>query len=161
MLSPLADLRCPGLAWGLELGDRGRGSQGRNGTWVQGSGLLCRIILHPIFPTLPVFIYLCIKNFFLFWATLHCMWDFDSLTRDRTLTPCIRSRVLNHCITREVPAACTLNISEMWCFCLQKTRLSKPKILFLKLDSKLWATFQEQKKLIQIHWVCVSVQLSV
>ena len=60
----------------------------------------------------------------------HGMWDFDSLTRDRTLAPCIGSRVLNHCIARKVPAACTLSISEMWCFCLQKTRLSKSKILF-------------------------------
>ena len=92
-------------------------------------------------PNTP-FIYLFIykkkkkKKVFFFWPhSMSCGILIPWPGRDRTLTPCIGSRVLNHCITREVPAALlghTLNISEMWCFCLQKTRLSKPKILFLK-----------------------------
>ena len=39
--------------------------------------------------------------FFFFWTMLHGMWDLSSSTRDRTLTPCSRSRVLT---TRSPPA---------------------------------------------------------
>ena len=31
------------------------------------------------------------------------MWDFSSLTRDRTLVPCIERQILNHWNTRDVP----------------------------------------------------------
>ena len=140
--------------------------------WHLGPGLKIALQNYPAShlpntPCIYLFIYFLKKIFLFFWPhSMACGILIPWPGRDRTLTPCIGSRVLNHCIAREVPAALlghTLNISEMWCFCLQKTRLSKPKILFLKLDSKLWTTFQEQKKLIQIHWVpvCVSVQMSV
>ena len=36
-----------------------------------------------------------------FW--LRGMWDLSSLTRDRTRTPCIGRRSLNHWTAREVP----------------------------------------------------------
>ena len=34
------------------------------------------------------------------------MWDFSCLTRDQTCVPCIGRHVLNHWMTREVPADC-------------------------------------------------------
>ena len=38
-----------------------------------------------------------------FW--LQDMWDFNSLTRDQTCTPCVGKRSLNHWTTRDVPAS--------------------------------------------------------
>jgi len=34
---------------------------------------------------------------------LQGMWDLSSLTRDRTLVPCVAGQILNHWTTREVP----------------------------------------------------------
>ena len=45
-----------------------------------------------------------------FW--LRGMWDLSSPTRDRTRTPCIGMRSLNHWTTREVPG-CYYNVVTM------------------------------------------------
>ena len=39
------------------------------------------------------------------------MWDLSTMTRDRTLVPCIGGRILNHWTTREVP--CSVLISTL------------------------------------------------
>ena len=41
--------------------------------------------------------------FFFFWLLSQGTWNLSSLTRDRTCTPCIGRRDLNHWTTKEVP----------------------------------------------------------
>ena len=47
--------------------------------------------------------FLLLIFFFNLLATFLCMWDFSSLTRDRTLTPAAEAWSLNHWTIREVP----------------------------------------------------------
>ena len=54
--------------------------------------------------------------FFFSLALWHGMWDLSSLTRERTLNPCMEEWCLNHWTAREVPIIMLLD-SEI---CLEK-----------------------------------------
>ena len=44
------------------------------------------------------------------------MWDLNSLTRDRTCSPCIRRQILNHWTTSKVPCCCSFKTSIIGVF---------------------------------------------
>ena len=47
-----------------------------------------------------------------FLASLLGMWDLNSLTRDRTLAPCIGKSNLNHWTARKVPCCCSCSVAQ-------------------------------------------------
>ena len=47
-----------------------------------------------------------------FLASLLGMWDLNSLTRDRTLAPCIGKSNLNHWTARKVPCCCSCLVAQ-------------------------------------------------
>ena len=59
------------------------------------------------------------------------MWDFNSLTRGQTHTPCIGRQSLNHWTTREVPLRLVLKGSSPPEYLIILVRLGSTKVLTL------------------------------